>query len=119
MEEGSAAGDGHLIEALRPNRSAQHVAVRILPVVDDVVGLAVIAASAVLLIATAFVVRRRIATAAVDALLGGAGAGLAVGGLLLVDDVEAASWIVAPVALAALTVVHVRAMFAGSGPFRT
>jgi hypothetical protein len=104
-----------LIEGLR----GRHVLARIVSVVDEVVGWAVIAASAALLLATAFVVRTRIATAAFDGLLAAAGAGLAVGGLLLVDDVETGSWIVAPVALAVLTVVHVRAMFAGSGPFRT
>jgi hypothetical protein len=104
-----------LIEGLR----GRHVLARIVSVVDEVVGWAVIAASAALLLATAFVVRTRIATAAVDGLLAAAGAGLAVGGLLLVDHVETGSWIVAPISLAVLTVVHVRAMFAGSGPFRT
>jgi hypothetical protein len=119
MKEESAAGAGHLTEALRPDPSGQRVGGAYPPVVDDVVGWAVIAASAILLIATAFAVRTRIPAAAVDALLAAAGAGLAVGGLLTVDDVETGSWIVAPIALAALTVVHARAMFAGSGPFRT
>jgi hypothetical protein len=115
LEEESAAADGHLIPRLR----GRHVPAPILSVVDEMMGWAVIAASAAVLVAAAFGARTRIAAAAVDALLAAAGAGLAVGGLLLVDDVEIGSWIVAPVALAALTIVHVRAMFAGSGPFRT
>ncbi len=46
-------------------------------------------------------------------------AGLAVGGLLLVDDVGTGSWIAGPAALALMTPLHVRALFAGEGPFRT
>ncbi len=44
---------------------------------------------------------------------------MAVGGLLLMSDVSSLAWIVTPVFLAALTVAHVRALFAGTGPLRT
>ncbi|HSL11162.1 MAG TPA: hypothetical protein VLA82_07590 [Actinomycetota bacterium] len=68
---------------------------------------------------TASFLRRRLPGPAVDALLAAEGAGLAAGGLLLLDDVGTASWIVGPLALAILTPLHVRALFAGEGPFRT
>jgi hypothetical protein len=47
------------------------------------------------------------------------GAGIGVGGLLLLSDVEPASWVVAPVLLAVAAVANVRLLFAGQGPFRT
>jgi hypothetical protein len=55
----------------------------------------------------------------VDVVIGLAGAGVAVGGLLFLDEAGVASWIVAPVFLAIAAIVHVRALFAGAGPFRT
>jgi hypothetical protein len=55
----------------------------------------------------------------VDALLAVEGAGLAVGGLLLIDDVGTWSWVVGPAVLAIITPIHVRTLFAGDGPFRT
>ena len=48
-----------------------------------------------------------------------AGAGIGVGGLLLLDDVGTASWIAAPAVLAVVAPLHVRALFARGGPFRT
>ncbi len=56
---------------------------------------------------------------AVDALMALAGALIAVGGLLMLDDVNTASWIAGPVMLAVIAVVNVRALFARGGPFRT
>ena len=56
---------------------------------------------------------------ATDALMALAGAGIGVGGLLLLDDVGTASWIAAPVVLAVVAPLHVRALFARGGPFRT
>ena len=41
------------------------------------------------------------------------------GGLLLLSDVEPASWVVAPVLLAVAAIANVRFLFAGQGPFRT
>ena len=42
-----------------------------------------------------------------------------IGGLLFLDDVSTASWVLTPVLLALGAVVHARALFAGEGPFRT
>lgn len=54
-----------------------------------------------------------------DLLLAVAGAAVGLGGLLLQDDVGPAAWILTPVAIAAIAVLHVRVLFAGSGPLRT
>lgn len=56
---------------------------------------------------------------AVDALMALAGGLIGVGGLLMIDDVSAASWIAGPVALAVIAPLNVRALFARGGPFRT
>ena len=58
-------------------------------------------------------------TAAWSATLATAGAIIAAGSLLVQHDREAASWLIAPVAGAILSVVHGRALFAPGGPFRT
>ncbi len=47
------------------------------------------------------------------------GAGIAAGCLLVQDQPDTASWIIAPVAGAILAVVHARVVFAPGGPFRT
>ncbi len=52
-------------------------------------------------------------------LLAASGAGIAIGCLLVQDQVDTASWIIAPVAGAILAVVHARVLFAPGGPFRT
>jgi len=77
-----------------------------------------LAASAVLVLA-AFPLRTRVPPRVVDAVLALGGAGIGVGGLLFLTDVEPASWIVAPAMLAIAAVAHVRFLFAGEGPFRT
>lgn len=82
-------------------------------------GLALLAICAVAIVATAGPLRTRLPDRLVDAALALEGAGLALGGLLLLDDVGTGSWIVGPAALAILTPLHVRALFAGEGPFRT
>ena len=82
-------------------------------------GWAVLAASTLLLLAAAFPVRTRLPDRVVDVLLAIAGAGIGVGGLLFLEDVGVASWIFAPVFLAVGAIAHVRALFAGAGPFRT
>jgi hypothetical protein len=87
--------------------------------VKDAPAWAVLAASTLLLLAAAFPLRTRLPDRAVDVLLALAGAGVGVGGLLFLDDVGIASWIFAPVFLAAGAIAHVRALFAGAGPFRT
>jgi hypothetical protein len=88
---------------------------------DVTLGLAwtVLVASSVLFVLTAFPLRTRLPAPAVDTLLAISGAGVGVGGLLFLDDVGVASWIFAPVVLAIGAIAHVRALFAGAGPFRT
>jgi hypothetical protein len=76
-------------------------------------------ASAIVMLVVAGPARRRLPRIAVDGVSALAGAGLGVGGLLLLDDVGAASWIVGPLVLAVMAPLHVRALFAGAGPFRT
>jgi hypothetical protein len=83
-------------------------------------GIALIVAAVGLLLLTALVLRRRIPQTASDLLAALGGAGVGVGGLLLLHrDVNTASWIAAPVMLGALSVWHLRVLFGGSGPFRT
>jgi hypothetical protein len=87
--------------------------------VNDAAGIAVLVTCTIVALATTFTLRPRLAPIAVDALLAASGAGAAAGGLLLLEDVGVASWVLAPLALAVLTPVHVRALFAREGPFRT
>jgi hypothetical protein len=83
-------------------------------------GTALIVAAVGLLLVSALVLRPRIPRAAMDLLAALAGAGVGIGGLLLLHhDVSVASWIAAPVVLGLLSVWHVRVLFGGSGPFRT
>lgn len=82
-------------------------------------GTAILVASAVALLATTFALRNRRPARVIDLLLAVEGAALASGGLLLVDDVGAASWLAAPLVMAVMTPLHVRVLFAGEGPFRT
>lgn len=86
---------------------------------DPLGGVTTLAVSILLGVAAAFPLRERVSRWLVDALLAFSGAGMAVGGLLLLEDVSGAAWLVAPPVLAALTVIHVRVLFAGSGPLRT
>jgi hypothetical protein len=79
---------------------------------------ALLAALAMLLPAT-FPLRTRLRPALVNAMLALGGAGIGVGGLLFLRDVEPGSWVVAPALLAIAAVAHVRFLFAGEGPFRT
>ena len=82
-------------------------------------GIALIAGGGVLAIVTGGWLRTTIPRPATDALMALAGAGIGVGGLLLLDDVGTASWIAAPAVLAVVAPLHVRALFARGGPFRT
>lgn len=82
-------------------------------------GTAVIVVSAVAIVAVALAVRSRGPGAVTDLGLGVAGAALAAGGLLWLDDVGTWSWVAAPAGFAVMTPVHVRALFAGAGPLRT
>jgi hypothetical protein len=87
--------------------------------VSPVAGWTIVAASTASLLVTVLGLRTRLAPPMVDAAVAAGGAGLGIGGLILVRDVEPGSWIVGPLAVALFAVVHVRALFAGSGPFRT
>jgi hypothetical protein len=121
MPEESAAEQSHLTEAshtseIGPAGLATGSYAR---PVEPAVGWAIIAASTTILLVTALVFRTRLGPRVVDAVLAATGAGLGIGGLFVVGDAGLGSWIVGPPALAVFTVVHVRALFAGSGPFRT
>ena len=87
--------------------------------VNAVAGSVTLVACGIAILVTASFLRTRLPPRVVDGLLALEGAGLAAGGLLLVDDVGTASWIAGPAALALVTPLHVRALFAGEGPFRT
>ncbi len=86
---------------------------------DTVAGVTLVAGSWALFAASALWIRMHAPAWVVDALLAASGVGVAIGGLLLLSDVSVASWVVAPLFLAVASVVHVRALFAGSGPLRT
>jgi hypothetical protein len=86
---------------------------------DPVAGWSFLLAAAALLLLAAFPLRTRLPRRVLDGLLALGGAGIGVGGLLLLSDVEPASWVVAPVLLAVAAAAHVRFLFAGQGPFRT
>jgi hypothetical protein len=89
------------------------------PYASPMGGVAVIGASTAVLVVVVARARLGASTPVVDALVGLSSAGVAIGGLLLLDDVGTSSWITAPAILAVAAVLHVRALFAGSGPFRT
>ena len=83
------------------------------------IGLALIAASTTLVLATAFRLRSRVPRAAADALAAVAGAGLGLGALALQHHVRTPEWIFAPTVLAVAAVLHIRVLFGGDGPLRT
>ncbi len=82
-------------------------------------GIAVIAAASVALLVTALWLRPRLPPLPVGALLVLVGALLGVGGLLVQTGVGPGSWVVAPLLLGVVAVLHVRFLFGGAGPFRT
>jgi hypothetical protein len=86
---------------------------------DDPLAWSVLGVASVLFLLAALPLRTRLHPRLVDLLLAISGAGVAIGGLLFLDDVGAASWVFAPVFLAVAGTAHVRALFAGEGPFRT
>ena len=85
----------------------------------DPIGTVLLAGSAAVLLAAAFPLRMRLPRVVDDGLLALAGVGLAVGGLLQLDDVGVASWVIAPLLTGAAAIMSVRTLFAGGGPFRT
>lgn len=83
------------------------------------VGWTVIAAAAALLLITWLWLQRRSSQAISDLLTAIAGLAAAVGGLLVIDDVSAASWVLAPLLVAGGAMLHRRVLFHGAGPSRT
>ena len=75
----------------------------------------VIAASAIIALAAAFGLRTRAPAALSLGIVSVAGAALAVGGLLFLDDPSAAEWALAVIGMAILAPVHARIVL---GPFR-
>jgi hypothetical protein len=82
-------------------------------------GPATIVSATALFLVGLFGVRSGRALGAWSAVLAVSGAGIAIGCLLVQDQVDTASWIIAPVAGAILAPVHARVLFAPGGPFRT
>ena len=86
---------------------------------NPVGGWITIAASAGIVLWTWFGLRGNAPSWVLDAGSALGGVGLAVGGLLLIEDPGLASWLVAPMVLGPATVIHRRLLFAGEGPLRT
>ncbi len=82
-------------------------------------GISIVVVASVLAVVTGGWLRTRLPQPAIDLLMAVAGAGIGVGGLMTLDDVGPASWIVAPTILALIALLQVRALFAREGPFRT
>jgi hypothetical protein len=78
-------------------------------------GVATIVGASALGLLTVFVLWRRLPPPAAHAVIAACGVGLAVGGLLVQDDVGTASWVVAVVALGVLAPVHARLVFGSPG----
>lgn len=78
-------------------------------------GVATIVGASALGLLTVFLLWRRLPAAAAFAVMAVCGVGLAVGGLLVQDDVGTPSWVVAVVALGVLTPVHARLVFGQPG----
>jgi hypothetical protein len=84
-----------------------------------VAGVVVIVVGSALALLVGGWLRTKLPQAGVDALMALAGALIAVGGLLMLHDVNTASWIAGPLMLAVIAPLNVRALFARGGPFRT
>jgi hypothetical protein len=82
-------------------------------------GIAIDVVASALAVVTGGGLRARLPRPAIDGLMALAGAGLGIGGLMMLDDVAAGSWVAAPAILAVVAPLHVRALFAPGGPFRT
>ena len=78
-------------------------------------GVATILVSSALGLLTVFVLWRRVPAGAAFALTAACGVGVAVGGLLVQDEVGPASWVVSVVALGVLAPVHARLVFGPPG----
>jgi hypothetical protein len=86
---------------------------------EPLVGWITIAVAVLFILGTWFGLRGKAPPRMLDVGSALGGVGLAVGGLLLIEDPGVPSWIVTPLGLALATVVHRRLLFAGDGPLRT
>jgi hypothetical protein len=84
----------------------------------DIPAASLIAVGTVAIVGT-LALQDRVPSSLRDAIVAIAGASLALGGLLLLEDPSVASWLLTPVVVAVLAVTHVRLLFAGEGPLRT
>jgi hypothetical protein len=84
-----------------------------------VVGVVIVALGAVAWLAGLAGMRSGRSLAVWSGVLAVAGGAVAAGGLLLQDDPGSASWLIAPLTGAVISVVHGRTLFAAGGPFRT
>jgi len=85
------------------------------PIVSTGAGVATIVGASALGLLTVFVLWRRLPAAAAFAVTAACGVGVAVGGLLVQDDVGTGSWVGAIVALGVLAPVHARLVFGPPG----
>ena len=85
----------------------------------ETAGAITIAVAGALLVLTVWRLRLRMSRTGLDILLALEGAAVGVGGLLFLEDVGLGAWILTPIALATIAVLHVKVLFAGSGPLRT
>lgn len=85
----------------------------------ETAGVITIALAGALLVLTVWRLRARMSRTGLDILLALEGAAVGVGGLLFLDSVGLGAWILTPIALATIAVLHVKVLFAGSGPLRT
>jgi hypothetical protein len=84
-----------------------------------VVALAVLVPSALVVFFSATVLRPRIPAIATDTLAAVGGAGLGFGALFFQEGVSSPAWLIAPVLVGTLMVIHVRVLYHGDGPLRT
>jgi hypothetical protein len=78
-------------------------------------GVATIVGASALGLLTVFVLWRRLPAAAAFGVIAVCGVGVAVGGLLVQDDVGTGSWVIAVVALGVIAPVHARLVFGPPG----
>ncbi|MEO8477472.1 MAG: hypothetical protein ABI572_10550 [Actinomycetota bacterium] len=81
-------------------------------------GIAVIVGSGALVLGAALA-RRRMRRLLADAVVALGGAGLGVGGLLVLEHPARSAWVIAPLSIAILAVLQVRVLTAPGGPMRT
>ena len=85
------------------------------PIVPTGAGVATIVGASARGLLTVFALWRRLPAPAAYAVIAACGVGVAVGGLLVQDDVGTASWVVAVVVLGVLAPVHARLVFGPPG----